>query len=263
MRKLKEGDTLSFYSRRTFEMHPFVTRILTVNTSSFELILEDEIPTFIERFDLMLNENGFADSVTIIGSEFCNNRARGALLKTSNVAVINTSFNSTSGGAIQAFPSCAWFCEGHLIRGNWTVQNSIFVDNNYSDAGPAISIGAEVPIWLDGLPTIHGEQLLTGTQHDDITIRNNFFDLGCNDQATFVGHGIDGLFFQDNKGCASFNTCENCRNVNQTSLLPIETTGAPKGLRLIRPLHSPASTAAAAASFPLSWIVIAFLHRIK
>ena len=62
-------------------------------------------------------------SVLIENSYFANNRARGTLVKTSDVVIRNNVYNGTMDHCIQAFPDgCYWF-ESNGFR-NWTVANN-------------------------------------------------------------------------------------------------------------------------------------------
>ena len=62
-------------------------------------------------------------------SSFRNNRARGILVKTSNVLIDSCVFENNLGPAVQAYPDgCFWFESGAFK--NWTIRNSTVVNAN-------------------------------------------------------------------------------------------------------------------------------------
>lgn len=148
-------------------------------------------------WDLLIDVQGQPKSISVINSTFRANRARGALLKASNVAVQGCTFEGTSGPALQAVPDagCMWF-EGDVIsRGNWSVSNAVVDECNYGAARqPAdIVISSQVPRWKDGVPqSAHSVAPTTGIQHRGVTLADITFRQ-ANGQAAFMGIGIDGL----------------------------------------------------------------------
>lgn len=76
----------------------------------------------ISKFALLANINR-QPSVHIADSYFGQNRARGALLKSSNVLVERSTFDHPADHCIQAFPDgCYWF-ESNGFK-NWTLRNN-------------------------------------------------------------------------------------------------------------------------------------------
>ena len=88
-------------------------------------MLQSPLPAGVGMYDLMNNADGYAGYVEVTNNVFRDNRARGALLKSSNVYCAHNVFDHTTGpGIITETDGCYWF-EGHPVT-NWTVVNNTF-----------------------------------------------------------------------------------------------------------------------------------------
>lgn len=155
--------------------------------------------TAISKFAL-LTDISLEPSVTIESSYFGNNRARGTLIKTSNVVVKDSVYNSTSDHCILAFPDgCYWsdLCSVssvlffkkktrlslHLTRfwvgthmnvspvrdrfesngfSNWSILNNTLIGCGAESTQADIFVAACAPIYNNGLPTQNGNPITSG-----------------------------------------------------------------------------------------------------
>jgi hypothetical protein len=80
-----------------------------IQTAEFEFEGGASSASAISQYS-MLTDISLEPSVLVENSFFGNNRARGALIKTSNVIVRNNTFGNTSDHCVLAFPDgCYWF----------------------------------------------------------------------------------------------------------------------------------------------------------
>ncbi len=74
------------------------------------ITLASPLPAGIVKFDLMNNINGYSSYVEVTDCVFKDNRARGALLKQSNVYCARNVFDHCTGPAILTnIDGCYWF----------------------------------------------------------------------------------------------------------------------------------------------------------
>lgn len=188
------GEMYEFRSRRSFQptMQARLTAVL--NVTSGLLAFDRAIPAAsVAPFDLFYNIQR-QPSVHIRNCTYGSNRARGALLKTSNVLVEDSTFEYTSGPGIQVAPDgCYWF-ESNTIQGNWTIRNVTLRDVNYGAAMAAgdIYLAACVPTWQDGKPTTNGGPPTTGQVFRGITIEQvSFFQSLATPHPAVTVYGVD------------------------------------------------------------------------
>jgi len=102
------GDQLLFYNRSTFESYGLAANVTLAAPGpnappgwiNFSYPLPVPAGLGDGVWDLVVNLKNQPGSITIRNTTFARNRARGALLKASNVAVQGCVFNQTSGPAI-------------------------------------------------------------------------------------------------------------------------------------------------------------------
>eukprot|EP01012_Entosiphon_sulcatum_P056939 TRINITY_DN8065_c0_g1_i2.p2 TRINITY_DN8065_c0_g1~~TRINITY_DN8065_c0_g1_i2.p2 ORF type:complete len:462 (-),score=97.34 TRINITY_DN8065_c0_g1_i2:72-1457(-) len=214
------GDQLVVYSRHTFT--PLATVVVaTLNSTS--LVLRDPLPDAIRIYDLLWDSNSAPDSVLLKGSTFRANRARGALLKASNLLAINNTFDHTTGPGIQAYPDgCYWF-EGNVVT-NWTLQNNRFLGTNYGTAKlPGnVFVAACVPVWNGSVPLDHGGPATAQTVFHQLNIAGNYFEQ-TQAEAALTMYAVSMLNVSDNvvvfpNGAPANNhfTCTACTGVTLT-----------------------------------------------
>eukprot|EP00698_Gefionella_okellyi_P015676 TRINITY_DN443_c0_g1_i1.p1 TRINITY_DN443_c0_g1~~TRINITY_DN443_c0_g1_i1.p1 ORF type:complete len:582 (+),score=91.52 TRINITY_DN443_c0_g1_i1:133-1878(+) len=191
----RAGDQLEIRSRRTFEV--LFTTTLNAVKSDGSCELTDALPSFVSKYDLVTSITRLP-SVHLMRSTFTNNRARGFLMKTSNVLIEGCVFDHNSGTGVQAFPDgCYWF-EANAFR-NWTLTTSQFIGCNYGPGqiGSDVYIAACVPQWQDGVPTTNGVPSTQGTPYANIVIENCIFEQDQG-QAAVTVYGSDGLQVVEN-----------------------------------------------------------------
>jgi hypothetical protein len=148
------GDTVNFFSRRS--LAPLGTAVVqSLGPNRSVQLAPPGLPAAVALYDLINCAGSYADSFELTGTTFRNNRARGALLKTSNMVARHNIFEGVSGSAIKTeTDGCYWF-EGHPVA-NWSVVENIIRDCNFGAAQlPAdIIIDNYVPVFnAQGQPT--------------------------------------------------------------------------------------------------------------
>ena len=146
----------------------------------------------------LLAETTRQPTVHIRNTYFGNNRARGALLKTSNVLVENSVFDHNSGPCIQAFPDgCYWFESNGFA--NWTLRNITFRGCDYGAAAAAadVLVAACAPGLAGGLPLQQGGPVTVGQPFARITIESCVFQQDTPGKAVALW-GSDGVVLTNN-----------------------------------------------------------------
>ena len=255
------GDRLNFYNRSTFKAYGHGKAITLVAQTeahgpAFWINFSVPLPASATAMDLVLDVDNQPASITLSNCTFRNNRARGALLKASNVMVENCRFEGTSGPAIQVIPDAGvhWFEGDTIWRGNWNMRNSVVTDCNYGAARQAadVMVSSQVPVWKDGKPSsTQGKAPAFGIQHRNVTVTNVSFALQ-HGQAAVGGVGINGFEVSSCRvqrsnatGPYDFLVSSSCENV---TLVGNECSDATKCK-----VGSAADTVLSAARRPISW----------
>jgi len=191
------GDELLFYGRTSFGAYGRGggVRVASIDAAAGTLTMTAPLPAGGAVWDLVLNLANQPRSITVRDTVYRANRARGLLLKASDVAVVNCTFDHNTGPAIRVVPDGAMWFEGDVVsRGNWTLRDSRIVGVNYATAANPgdVTFGAEGPVFKDGVPTKAGAQVARGTQHFNVTVENNTFEQDVG-QAAVSAFGIEGL----------------------------------------------------------------------
>lgn len=141
----------------------------------------------------MLTDISRQPSVHVRGSFFGLNRARGNLIKTSNVLVEDSQYGPTTGPCIQANPDgCYWFESNGFT--NWTVRNVSLS----GCAGMDIFVAACAPKWSSSnTPLASGGPIAIGQPFGDIQIQNSRFYQEDPHPAVAIW-GSDGLTVTNN-----------------------------------------------------------------
>jgi hypothetical protein len=152
-----------------------VTAILANNTVQI-----GAFPEGVGLYSLVLSPQNFAEYTEIVDCTFSNNRARGALVKTSNAYIARNTFSGTSMSAIKTeTDGCYWF-EGRPVI-NWTATNNTFIGCNYwvqeTNGNGDISIDSYVPIFNNGIPSTQCNHFIgpESAVQANLTITNNIF----------------------------------------------------------------------------------------
>ena len=186
------GAEMQFFGRKT--LIPSAPPARVVSTSSFTVTLDAQLDPGVALYDLVNNAASYPAYVEVTDSVFRANRARGALLKASNVFCARNVFDHCTGPAIKTeIDGCYWF-EGAPVR-NWTVRDNIIVGVNYATAAMAgdIMIDSDVPVFnSSGVPTTQCVTPLAGPVHYNLSIVNNSFvqDAGNAALAAFSVYGF-------------------------------------------------------------------------
>ena len=125
MTPLTLGGRYAFRNRRTWALEATAT-LLAVAVRNSTAGLPTQVADFdfpcaaaaaqVTPFALLSDMGAQPSSVTVRGGYFGANRARGALLKSSNTLVEDTVFNHTAAHCVQAYPDGCWWFEGNTFR---------------------------------------------------------------------------------------------------------------------------------------------------
>lgn len=174
-----EGDTVYFYNRSSMAVlgTSSVSAILSNNT----IQIGSTFPQGVSLYSLVLSPKNFADYLEIVDCVFSSNRARGALVKTSNSYIARNVFQGMSMSGIKTeTDGCYWF-EGRPVV-NWTATNNTFINLNYwaqeTNGNGDITIDSYVPNFNNGVPTtqcVHWIGSESFVQHNLTITGNTFF----------------------------------------------------------------------------------------
>ena len=186
------GATLNFFNRSS--LLPLGTGVIAALAPPATVTLAAPLPAAVSLYDLVNNAGAYADYVEITDSLFKDNRARGALLKSSNVFCARNVFDHCTGAAIKTeTDGCYWF-EGHPVQ-NWTVTNNTFLGNNFATAACAgdVYVDNAVPTFAGGVPTTTCHVFSAQPVHSGLTITDNVFVLDAGQSAVYAyaAAGID------------------------------------------------------------------------
>ena len=179
------GAQINFFNRSS--LLPLGSGAVAALAPPATVTLVDPLPADVGLFDLVNNAAAYAKYVEVTDSLFKDNRARGALLKSSNVYAARNVFDHTTGPAIKTeSDGCYWF-EGHPVK-NWTVTNNTFVGCNYATAATPgdIYVDNAVPVFVGGKPTTTCSIFSAATIHSHVVITGNQFFQDAGQSAVFA-----------------------------------------------------------------------------
>lgn len=179
------GAAVNFFNRSS--LLPLGTGTVAALAPPATVTLASALPALVSRFDLVNNAGAYADYVEVTDCLFKDNRARGALLKSSNVFAARNVFDHCTGPAVKTeTDGCYWF-EGHPVR-NWSVTNNSFIGCNYATAaGPGdVLIDNSVPTFQGGAPTQTCAIFSAQTIHAHLVITDNVFVQDAGQSAVFA-----------------------------------------------------------------------------
>lgn len=102
------GGLLNFFNRTNLAFL-LSAEVLSVAANG-TVTMASPLPPAVQRWTLLNNPAFYADTVLLANTTFRANRARGALLKQSNVLATNNTFDHTSGAAIKTeTDGCYWY----------------------------------------------------------------------------------------------------------------------------------------------------------
>ena len=186
------GATVNFFGRLT--LNPAAPPGRIVSVSGVNVTLAAPLDAAVKLYDLVNNAASYASYVEVSDCTFRANRARGALLKASNLLAARNTFDHCTGSAIKTeSDGCYWF-EGHPVR-NWSIVNNTIRGVNYATAKMPgdIMLDSYVPVFDGhGVPTTQCVTPTTAPVHHGITITGNTFfeDAGSSAVAMFSAETI-------------------------------------------------------------------------
>eukprot|EP01052_Picozoa_sp_SAG31_P011806 SAG31_NODE_678_length_12892_cov_5.458063_1_plen_769_part_00 len=188
---LTVGGRYKFRKRKTFEVEATaILRAVSVANGSTPngAVVPTQVADFdfasaaaaarVSPFSLLADMSAEPTSVIVRGGYFGSNRARGALLKSSNTVVEDTIFDHTAAHCVQAYPDgCYWF-EGDAFN-SWVLRNNTFIGCGSEAMQPDVFVAACAPTWQGGLPLetpSTGGPVTNGQPFSNITIEGNRFE---------------------------------------------------------------------------------------
>jgi hypothetical protein len=141
----KLGDIIEFRNRTTLQPY-FTTTVSEIHSTMLET--NDPLPSTVQQYDLVVSLTLKPSHVYIHNCTYKDNRARGQLLKSDNITVVNNSYDHPSGACIQVQPDGCYWYESTVVR-NWTVMGNRFIGCNYAEARTVADVYVSecVPNW--------------------------------------------------------------------------------------------------------------------
>lgn len=221
------GDILVFYDVGTMQKKgTAVVKSYTMKDKLAEVVL-DKVPAELKAEDLIDNLAYLPSSVSVTGSKFGRNRARGFLCQISNVLMENNEWDHTSSGAIWIICDTHFWFESGPVN-NVTIRNNRIIGCNKGETfrEGAIVIFCEQKGW---------QQYGPAGIHKNITIENNTIEdtdasgificsaenvnvLGnkfrnCSQNPGKITSGNFAIYYRDtDKGIVSGNKFSNCKD---------------------------------------------------
>ena len=178
------GDIYQFRNRKTLQPY-FSSKCINITYSESIgniMTFEDKLPmNLLTIYDVITDITSLPTKVILRNNIYSQNRARGTLLKVSNVSFINNTYIDITGPAILIRPESAYWLES-------TVSHNMFINENYfknCNYGPAqmngtIMITATICGWdntTNGtIPNKNEYYLNIGQVHQNFTITNNIMN---------------------------------------------------------------------------------------
>ena len=141
----KLGDIIEFRSRTTLQPY-FTTTVSAIHSTLIEV--GDPLPSTVRQYDLVVSLTLKPSHVFIHNCVYKDNRARGQLLKSDNITVVNNTYDHPTGACIQVQPDGCYWYESTVVR-NWTVMGNRFTGCNYAEAKTVADVYVSecVPNW--------------------------------------------------------------------------------------------------------------------
>ena len=182
MSPLSVGSMYEFRNRKNFSVECLAKLLRTsiVNTSAGPAQQADFALGDGDNFSqhALLTDIATQPSVVIKRSYFGNNRARGALLKTSNVLVQDTTFDHTAAHCILVYPDGCWWFEANGFT-NWSLINNTLIGCGAEATQADVFVAACAPSWQpDGQPLEtpnSGGPVTVGQPFANLKIKGNRF----------------------------------------------------------------------------------------
>lgn len=208
------GDVMTFYKRSNDQI--LGTGVVATNNKAV-ITLTAPLPSGVQNYDAAINLNQQPANTLVRNTIFRANRARGAKLSASNVLVVGSTFDHTSGPGIIIENDCVEWYEGAFPTSNWTVNNNTFIGNAQGSWQPntAIHIFAQVPVMSGNTPTSAVQPLLNAQVFGGIRITNNIIrresaiygiDVANVNGLTITGNTITNNSVQAIRSVSNINT---------------------------------------------------------
>jgi hypothetical protein len=196
---VRPGDTANFFNRSTMAL--LGTAAVTAVAADFTISLAPPgLPPGAGVYGLINCAEAYAGWVTLRRNVFSGNRARGALLKSSNVHAEDNTFVNCSGPAVKTeCDGCYWF-EGHPVS-NWTFVSNTVTGVNFGTAQTVgdVAIDNSVPVFNGSIPTTQCTPYIGASpplQHG-LNISGNTFTSSSGLPAVFA-YSVGGLTLAGN-----------------------------------------------------------------
>jgi hypothetical protein len=224
---LGAGDTAQFFDRAT--LLPLGTAAVVGVGENFTVLLAAPgVPAGVGVYALVNDAQEYAASLEVTDSVFRNNRARGALLKSSNVFVARNIFEGMSASAVKTETDGCYWQEGHPVT-NWSFVDNAIIEANVWGGLADVVIDNAVPVFANGVPTttcvpyaaaapgaavqrglnisgntfsqVSGESAIGVYSTDGVEVRGNVIATAAGARAPAVdiaGHGVVGAVVAGN-----------------------------------------------------------------
>lgn len=143
------GDTLNVFNSTS--LAPLGTSQVASIGPNHTIVLSTPLPQGSGVYSLVNVAQEYPSTTLIFNNTFKNNRARGALLKVSNMLATGNTFEGTTLPAIKTETDGCYWLEGHPVA-NWSVQRNTFNECNLWLSGGDIEVDNSVPVMKGGVP---------------------------------------------------------------------------------------------------------------
>ena len=144
------GDTVNFFSRTT--MLPRGTAVVASIGANNTVELTSPLPPGVAVYDSVNDAGQYAATLEVTDCVFRNNRARGALLKQSNVLCARNVFEGMTLSAAKTETDSCYWQEGHPVA-NWSFTDNRIAEVNLWGGLADIVIDNDVAVFKSGVPT--------------------------------------------------------------------------------------------------------------
>ena len=148
---LATGDTAQFFARAT--LLPLGTAaVVGVGPNYTVLLSAPGVPAGVGMYDAVNDAQQYAASLEVTDCVFRANRARGVLLKQSNVLCARNTFEGMTAAAVLTNIDACYWLEGHPVS-NWSFVDNVIREVNIWGGTADIGIDNSVPVFAHGAPT--------------------------------------------------------------------------------------------------------------
>lgn len=147
---LRVGDTAQFFARAT--LLPLGAATVVGVGPNHTVTLSAPVPPGVGVYDAVDDAQQYAATLEVTDCVFRANRARGVLLKQSNVLCARNVFDGMTASAAKTETNACHWMEGHPVT-NWSFVDNTIREVNVWGGFADVAIDNSVPVFAHGAPT--------------------------------------------------------------------------------------------------------------